>query len=275
MRFGTYVGPAKTPEEQAVLAQLHGYTATGVDSSMAGTEEARKNYVQVMREYNVQISEVGAWSNPLAPFPQARKEALEVCKRNLLLADQLNARCCVNISGSLGTAWDGPHRDNLTSQTFEMVVESVREIIDAVKPTRTFYTLETMPWMYPESADSYVALIKAVDRKAFAVHFDPVNLISSPQLYFANGQLISDFVKKLGPHIRCVHVKDIRLRDNLTIHLEEVRPGTGNLDHATLFKELSRLDPETPVLMEHLAQEDYPVAAQYLRAVAASVGVKI
>ena len=37
----------------------------------------------------------------------------------------------------------------------------VGQIIDAVKPSRTFYTLEPMPWMYPDSAESYAGLIKS------------------------------------------------------------------------------------------------------------------
>ena len=62
-----------------------------------------------------------------------------------------------------------------------MIVQTVREIIDAVKPVRTFYTLETMPWMYPDSAHSYLELIRAIDRERFAVHLDVVNLVCSPQ----------------------------------------------------------------------------------------------
>jgi hypothetical protein len=65
---------------------------------------------------------------------------------------------------------------------------------------RTFYTLETMPWMYPDSTDAYLRLLRAVDRPRFAVHFDPVNLISSPQRCFCNADLIRDFIARLGPH---------------------------------------------------------------------------
>ena len=156
-----------------------------------------------------------------------------------------------------------------------MIVQSVREIIDAVKPTRTFYTLETMPWVFPDSADSYAALLKAIDRKAFAVHYDPVNIINSPERIYNNAALIREFTAKLGAHIRSVHVKDIRLTENLTVHLEECRPGTGALDHTTLFRELAKLDPETPVMMEHLPEEEYPLAAKYLRATAAAGGVTL
>ena len=49
-----------------------------------------------------------------------------------------------------------------------MIVETTRQIIDAVKPTRTYYTLETMPWAYPDSARSYAQLLEAIDRPRLA-----------------------------------------------------------------------------------------------------------
>jgi len=275
MRFGTFIGKCKTAEELAAQARLQGYTAVGVDGSLTATPEARREYVETMRRHELLIAEVGAWSNPISPVPEQRREALEHCKRNLALADEVGARCCVNIAGSRGMKWDGPHPENLSRETFDMIVQSVREIIDAIKPTRTFYTLETMPWIFPESTDSYLALLKAIDRKAFAVHYDPVNLINSPERIYNNAALIREFIAKLGPQIRSVHVKDIRLTENLTVHLEECRPGTGSLDHTTLFRELAKLDPDTPVMMEHLPEEEYPLAAKYLRATAAAAGVML
>ena len=136
-----------------------------------------------------------------------------------------------------------------------MIVQTVREIIDAVKPIRTFYTLETMPWMYPDSADSYLELIRAIDRERFAVHLDVVNLICSPQRYFANAALIRECVAKLGPQIKSCHAKDIALADRLTVHLDEVRPGLGGLDYRALLRELNGLDPDLPLMLEHLPNE--------------------
>lgn len=275
MRFGTYIGDVKSAEEQAAKARTFGYTAIGVHTEFAKNDDEVRHYREVAKKYELLLAEVGAWSNPISCLPDKRKEGLEHCQRQLAIADALGARCCVNIAGSRGLRWDGPHPQNLTTETFDLIVQSVRAIIDAVKPTRTFYTLETMPWMYPDSADSYVALCKAIDRKAFAVHFDPVNLVSSPQLVYNTGALIRDFITKLGTQIRSVHVKDIRIGDNLTVHLDECRPGLGVLDHPTLFRELAKLDPDTPVLMEHLPDEEYPLAAKYLRTAAASVGVTL
>src|SRR5262249_20880960 len=147
-----------------------------------------------------------------------RAAALERCVRRLDLADRIGANCCVNIAGACGPIWDGPYPANLTRETFDRIVETTRGIIDAVKPTRTFYTLEAMPWMYPTGPDSYLDLLRAIDRPAFGVHLDPVNMISSPQLYFDNAALIRDCFAKLGPHIKNCHAKDILLRSKLTVH---------------------------------------------------------
>ena len=145
---------------------------------------------------------------------------------------------------------------------------------DAERPRRTYWTLETMPWMYPDDPESYVRLLDAIDRPACAAHFDPVNWVSSPQQYFATADLVRAGVRALGPRIRSVHVKDITIADRLMVHLDEVRPGLGSFDHATLLRELATLDADLPVMLEHLpTQEEYAEAAAHLRRVAEQVGV--
>jgi hypothetical protein len=134
-----------------------------------------------------------------------------------------------------------------------MIVETVRAIIDAVRPTRAVYALETMPWMYPNSPDNYLQLLRAIDRPGqFGVHLDPVNLVNSPDRFFRNADLIRECFAKLGPHLVSCHLKDIALRPNLTVHLDEVRPGLGSLDYATFLREAARLDADLPVMLEHL-----------------------
>jgi sugar phosphate isomerase/epimerase len=233
-------------------------------------------YAAAARRADIVIAEVGAWSNPLSPDTVAAKAALEKCKAALALADRIGARCCVNISGSRGKKWDGPDAADLTEGTFDMIVAMVRDIIDSVKPTHSFYTLETMPWMYPDSPDAYLRLIKAIDRKAFAVHLDPVNLVSSPQRYFATGRLLAECFAKLGAHIKSCHAKDILLRGNLTVHLDEVRPGQGNLDYPAFLRGVNRLGGDIPLMLEHLPnEEEFRAAAAHIRSVAAHEGIAL
>jgi sugar phosphate isomerase/epimerase len=263
------------PDGWARILKKLGYSAAYCPVGAEADDNVINAYARAAKEANIIIAEVGAWSNPISPDEEIRKAAQEKCRRQLALADRIGAKCCVNISGSRGELWDGPSRLNFTEETFDIIVETTRAIIDDVKPTRTYFTLETMPWAYPDSPDSYLRLLKAIDRKRFAVHLDPVNLVCSPQRYFRNGELIRECFEKLGPHIKSCHAKDILLQPKLMTHLDEVRPGLGGLDYATFLKELSKT-PDVPLMLEHLPNaEEYRLAAEHIRSVAESEGLSI
>jgi sugar phosphate isomerase/epimerase len=263
----------KDPEGWVAALKKLGYSAAYCPVGVKASDAEVKAYEDAARKAGIIIAETGAWSNPISPKAEERKAALEKCRQQLTLADRIGARCCVNISGSRGDVWDGPSPKNLTQETFDMIVETTRSIIDAVKPTRTFFALETMPWAYPDSPDSYLRLLKAIDRKQFGVHMDPVNLVCSPQRYYSSGPLIRECFEKLGPYIKSCHAKDILLQEKLTTHLDEVRAGTGGLDYTTFLKELSKF-PGVPLMLEHLSKaEDYDKAAAHIRSVAKDQGL--
>ena len=264
-----------SPDGWVAAVQRRGFRAAfwplGDD---AGADTIRA-YADAAASADIVIAEIGAWSNPLSPDAPTRAAALELCKRRLELADRVGARCCVNIAGSRADTWDAPHPENLGRETFAQVVDTVREIIDAVEPRWTFYTLEPMPWALPDSPDSYLELIGAIDRPRLAVHLDPVNLVNSPAKYYDTAGLLRECFAKLGPHIKCCHAKDVTLANELTVHLAEVVPGQGALDYRVLLTELDRLDPDTPILVEHLSDDrEYTAATAHIRSVADSLGLK-
>ncbi len=274
MRLGGPVfADCSTPDAWVAGVKRHGYRAAYCPLDQTASDEVVHAYAAAAQAADIVIAEVGAWSNPLSPDRAKAAEALELCQQRLDLADRIGARCCVNIAGSRGEQWDGHDPRNLTEATFDLIVETTRKIIDAVKPTRSFYTLETMPWMYPDSPESYQRLLEAIDREAFGVHLDPTNLICSPQRYYGTAALIRECFARLGPHIKSCHAKDIAMSGKLTVHLEEVRPGLGVLDYRVFLTELAKLEADTPLMLEHLAAEaDYEAAAGYVRSVMAQVG---
>lgn len=269
--FETYTDPASWIE---ALNRQH-YSAAYCPQ--IPPEFSPADFALAAQNANILIAEVGAWrNNPLSRDVAVRREAIRQIQDKLALADEIGALCCVNVAGSRGEKWDGPDADDLTDAAFDLIVETVREIIDAVKPTHTFYTLEPMPWMYPDSIESYMQLVDAIDRPAFAVHFDPVNLISNPQRYFRNGAYMQEFVAALGAKIKCVHVKDIVLRPQLTTHLDEVRPGSGGLDYPALLTALYALGLDLPLMLEHMPDpQDYVLGAAFIRQTAAQFGVPL
>jgi sugar phosphate isomerase/epimerase len=267
---------ASTPAKWVKAVEKMGYRAAycPIDATAdAGTVAA---YRRAASESDIVIAEVGAWGNPLSPDPAVAAKAMEHCKRQLDLAERIGALCCVNIAGSCGDVWDGPHRDNLKKETFDRIVADTQAIIDAVSPAHATYSLEPMPWIFPTSPDSYLELMKAVDRKGFGVHLDPVNMINSPERYINNAAFLEDCFDKLGDYILSVHAKDITLSDKLTTHLDEARPGDGDLCYRTFLDRMNRLHPDTPFMLEHMTQEaDYRIASEYVRKVGAELGLSI
>lgn len=262
------------PEEMVRSYVAAGYSAAVCPPVSLEHPEHMRLVREAFERWDVQLAEVGVWNNMLDADPEQRAANVQANITALTVAEEMGARCCVNIAGSYhSTCWDGPHQRNLSEEAFDATVENVRRIIDSVRPKTTHYSLETMPWSIPDSPDSYLRLIQAIDRPAFGVHLDPVNLINSPARYFDNAGLLRECFAKLGPWIVSCHAKDILLREQLTVHLDEVRPGLGELDYGVYLRELSRLPGDVPLILEHLPQEQYPPAQAYLLSVAQQAGV--
>lgn len=274
MRLGGHIfTPTDSPEQWAQVVRSLGYSAAYCPVGPEASSSVIAAYAAAALAADIVIAEVGTWSNPMSPDAAEAQAALEKCQAGLALADEIGARCCVNIAGSLGAKWDGPDPRNLSEECFDRIVATTRAIIDAVKPTRTFYTLETMPWVFPHTPQSYLDLLVAIDRPQFAVHLDPVNMVNGVVPYFGNAALLRESFEKLGPQIKSCHAKDILLHETLTTHLDEVRPGLGGLDYGVYLTELAKLDRDVCLMIEHLPEEEYAPAADHIRRVAAAVGV--
>ena len=266
------------PDDLELLAKAHrqeGYRAAYCPPAEPGDTVRIAAIGRAFAAEGVVIAEVGAWCNMVHPDPAQRQANQDHVRRQLTLAEEVGARCCVNFLGTLdpGSAF-GPHPGNLTAGMFDLAVETVRSIIDAVRPRRTRFALEMMQWVLPDSVDAYVDLIRAVDRPAFGVHLDPVNLILTPRMYYDTTSLLRDCFSRLGARIASCHAKDLTLRNSLALHLDEVPPGLGNLDYRTYLAELDRLSGSPPLMIEHLATpEEYRAAADRIRDIGRGLGI--
>ena len=255
-----------SPDEWVQLHQKYGYRAAYCPINKTSELDTKKDFIKAAETHDIILGEIGAWSNPMSLNPEERKKAVEHCKQQLFIADESGTKCCVNIAGNLGEPWDGHSDKNLTKEAFDLIVETTRDIIDSVKPKRTYYTLEMMPWMYPYDEDSYLDLIKAVDREHFAVHLDVVNIINSPVKYYDTAGVIKRCFSKLGRYIKSIHVKDIIMSQKMTVHLDEIIPGKGNFNHKCLIEEVRKLDENIPLMLEHLStKEEYIEAGEYIK----------
>jgi sugar phosphate isomerase/epimerase len=238
-------------------------------------KEKIKAIIKEFAAQDVALAEVGAWVNMLDPDPEKRRKNMDYVQERLALAEELGTRCCVDIAGSYDPKiWYGPNPKNISQEFIDATVENCRRLIDAVKPTRTKFSIEMMPFNFPSGPDDYLKLIKGVDRKAFAVHLDACNVINSPERMYHNGAVIHECFRKLGPWIASCHAKDLNWENYVQVCLREVIPGRGQIDYKTYLTELSRLPVDAPLMLEHLrTAEEYEEGRRYIQGVARELGL--
>jgi sugar phosphate isomerase/epimerase len=260
-------------DDPTELAQEHrrlGYLAAYAPEVEINDADRIKTIVKEFAARNVALAEVGAWRNMLDPDLEKRRQNLSYVQERLALGEMLGARCCVDIAGSFNPHhWDGPDPRNITSEFIDATVENCRHVIDAVKPTRTRFSIEMMPFNFPTGPDDYLKLIKQVDRKGFAVHLDACNVINCPERMYHNGAVIDECFRKLGPWIVSCHAKDLSWEDYAQVCLREVIPGRGQLDYHAYLRGLSGLPIDAPLMLEHLkTSEEYDEGRHYIQKVA-------
>ena len=276
---GTVAGRFSTPAEwEQLLAKSHFKAVTAPFNCHTPQSEIAE-YCAAARRQGAMIAEAGVWNNLFDPDPAAAAAAWEYAAGQLALADEWGIPCCVNIAGTQSTAgWDAADKTGFTPEMYERIVLSIQKLIDSVQPKRTFYCLEPMPWMVPDSPEACLRLIRDVDRTQFGAHMDFVNMINCPRRYLDAENFIEECFRTLAPYIKSTHLKDTRMHPTrLTVILEECSPGEGELDFAKILAVMDRwLPADSPVLLEHMQTfEDYAKAYAYVAEQAALAGISV
>jgi sugar phosphate isomerase/epimerase len=263
------------PGEQAREHRRLGYRAAYAPRVELMDKDRIKATIKEFDAQDVALAEVGAWVNMLDPDPEKRRKNMAYVQERLALADELGTRCCVDIAGSYDPKiWYATNPKNISQEFIDATVENCRKLIDGVKPTRTKFTIEMMPFNFPSGPDDYLKLIKGVDRSAFAVHLDVCNVMNSPERMYHNGDVIRECFRKLGPWIASCHAKDLTWEDYVQVCLREVIPGRGQIDYRAYLSELAKLPAGAPLMLEHLkTAEEYAEGRDYIQGVARQLGL--
>ena len=115
MRLG---GPifvkSSDPGELARAHRALGYRAAFAPEVSLKDKDRIQAIIKEFAAQDVTLAEVGAWVNLLDPDSEKRRKNLAYVTERLALAEELGARCCVDIAGSFNPdVWYGPHPDNL------------------------------------------------------------------------------------------------------------------------------------------------------------------
>ncbi|AEF82462.1 xylose isomerase domain protein TIM barrel [Leadbettera azotonutricia ZAS-9] len=268
--------------DPVLLARKHkekGFTAAYVPQIDAKDTALVMATREAFQKEGVMLSEAGYWENIMDTEAESRAYHRNRQLDSLYLAEEIGAVCSVNIFGSYchGNGNSQHKALNFTDEAFEAAVEMARYFLDTVKPKTAFFTYEIFPFDITDSVENIERLIKAVDRKQFGVHLDLVNLINCPRAYFSSGDIAKECVRRFGDRIVSCHAKDIKMKEpSISVILEEVLMGQGNIDLKTFMRQIEGLSRPIPFMLEHLKTEaEYDSAAEYVRKTGKELGINL
>jgi sugar phosphate isomerase/epimerase len=266
------------PRELVLAHKAKGYRAAYAPKVTLKEPEKIKAVREAFAAEDIMIAEVGYWDNIMDLDPKERAYQRANMVNALAIAEELGAKCAVNIFGSYAVLKNGNAQHaarNFSSEAFEDAVDMARYFIDEVKPKTAYFAYEIFPFSVVDTPEMIEKLIWAVDRKQFGVHLDLVNLINCPRAYWNNADIARECVARFGHRIVSAHVKDIKMKEPaISVILNEVICGTGVIDHGTFAKVLHDLPQDIPFMLEHLNSEaEFDQAAAWVRARAAEQGV--
>ena len=196
------------------------------------------------------------------PDDGARLRLLEEIRRGFGIARALGAHAALIRSGSLNPNGPySPHRDNHRPLCRDRLLASLRWLAEAAETLGQTVVVETHLLTIMRSPEFNRAVIRDVGSARLRLVMDYVNHFQTLRQVYDSRARLREIFAAMGPISAIGHCKDIAVRDGFVIHLDEEIPGEGELDLATALRLWHEERPDGYMMLEHLPNESYPLAA--------------
>ena len=264
-------------EETTTNIRKHGFT--GVACRYFDPNNVTKNEVirlrSVLSNGGIDPCQVVAQHPDLIdPSLSERRRGIEAMQKMCQVASWLDAGNLYVRPGSLNPdgSWFA-HPDNYRDETFEILIESLTEVCKAAEQENVLLAVEGHTLSILDTPERILALIDAVGSEKLMFNMDPVNFVGSLRDAYSNTSLQNHIYEVLGPYIICGHAKDFFVQNRLVLHLEETIIGEGLLDQKAFLEGFETHCPEGYVQIEHLPENQIPIARKNLYKVGVKAGI--
>lgn len=165
------------------------------------------------------------------------------------------------------------HPDNFSQRALDLLVDSARKLVPIAEDSQCLVSPECTQWTIVYNPERMKEYVDRIDSPYMKINLDIVNILNNERVY-DNGSFAKCAVAFLGERIGSFHVKDVIVRDILTVsHIDEVPMGTGILDHKSVIQASTLLEPWKTFVLEHI-QGDQLIQPTYdhIRKAADSIG---
>ena len=256
-----------------------GYTSTNSSIRrspwLTATEAEIKELHEALVKYDVTFFDMHTTGSNIHYDPVEREKVYRYTVESCEAAERVGCPMVTTHTGAAG--YDRPmsaHSDNWTWKTWRASVNAMKKILRDTAGMKVKLGVEPTNMTAMNNPRALLQIIEECADPRLKVCIDPVNMIYIGN-YFRNTELINESFDLLGDNIIASHAKDSLCLHKMSIYITEVAPGKGVLDYETYLVRLSRLSKTITLLIEHIPDEEYPVAKKYIEETAAKADVKI
>lgn len=265
-------------EDTMADVRAHGFTGVACRfyEPLDVTEAEVKRLRAIMEAGGVDPCQAVAHHPDLvAPDKARRTEGIRAMQHMCKVTRWLGAGNLYVRPGSLNPkgSWY-PHPDNHKPQTFQVLVDSMKQVCAAAEDEGILLAVEGHTLSILNTPRRVKQLIEAVGSEALRFNMDPVNFIGSLQEAYDSTSVVNNLFDVLGPYTICGHAKDFCVEDRLVLHIEETVIGQGLLDHATVLRRFEECCPDGYMQIEHLPTEKIPQAREALYRIGVEAGIR-
>lgn len=193
---------------------------------------------------------------------EVRGQVIHKIKRGIEVARDLNAHTCLIRTGSLNPAGSyAPCKENFEPEAKAQLIETLKLIAVKAKEEDVTIVIETHALTIMGSPEINKEVIEVVGSEHMGVVMDYVNHFQSMDQVYNSTERLNHIYDFMGPISPVAHCKDITVSPGLVLHIDEEIPGEGEIDMVTALRRWQDLYPDGYMLLEHLSNDRYPLAA--------------
>jgi sugar phosphate isomerase/epimerase len=274
--------PAEISLPHLAAIQALQLTGVGLSVSASGSPPATAPVWQRVRrlfaDEGMDIVQVGIGYRDCLFDPEeaTRARLLEDIRRGLGVARQLGGHVALIRSGSLSpNGAYSPHPDNHRPGRRALLLESLRWLAEAAEAIGQTVAVETHLLTIMNSPEFNRAIIRDVGSTRLRLVMDYVNHFQALHQVYDSKARLGHIFDCMGPISALGHCKDISVRDGFVTHMDEEIPGEGELDLATALRLWHDGHPDGYMMLEHLPNDKYPLAAANVHRILEKEGIPV
>jgi sugar phosphate isomerase/epimerase len=210
------------------------------------------------------------------PDAAVRDAVVRKIGRGIEVGRELEAGVVLIRTGSLNPAGSySPSPRNHQPGCMERLVETLRRVANKAEREGQTIVIETHILTIMNSPEVNVQVVEMVGSERMRIVMDYVNHFQTLAQIYDSTARINHIFDVMGCVCPVGHCKDIRMRDGFVLHYDEEAPGEGELDLAAALRRWHELHPDGYLLLEHLPNERYPLAARNTHRIAREAGVPV